>query len=71
MIQDLKDGGLKMIDAMSTLKCEQIKWIKEYLNNTEGVQKTTIEAYIGLDNLTIILRGNYDSLLPKNCTLLY
>ena len=71
MIQDFKDGGLKMIDTMSILKSEQLNWIKQYLNNTEGVWRSTMEACIGVENLNILLRGNFDPSLLKNCTPFY
>ena len=47
-IQDYKYGGCKMYDIMASLKAQQLKWIKQYLNNTEGVWRHTMEESIGV-----------------------
>ena len=70
-IQDFKYGGVKMVDIFSTMMCERLKWVKEYLNNTNGIWRYTMEEAVGVKNLNMLLRGNYDVKLLFKCTPFY
>ena len=71
IIQDYEYGGYKMFDLDSTVKSEQLKWIKQYINNIDGIWRYTMEASIGVQNLNMLLRGNMEVNLLQKCTPFY
>ena len=71
IIQDYEYGGYNMFDLDSTVKSEQLKWIKQYINNLDGIWRYTMEASIGVQNLNMLLRGNMEVNLLKKCTPFY
>ena len=71
LIQDYGSGGCKMEDFQSTLQASQVNWVKRYLSNENGAWKFTMEKCIGVKNLNILLRGNFDASLISHCTTFY
>lgn len=71
LIQDYEYGGCRMVDIESSIKAEQLKWIKMYLGNEGGVWRKTMKQCIGVENLNMLLRGNFDAKLLPKCTPFY
>ena len=70
-IQDYEYGGCRMIDIESSIKAEQLKWIKLYLGNKGGIWRKTMKQCIGVENLNMLLTGNFDAKLLPKCTTFY
>ena len=71
MIQNYDLGGIRMEDFQTTIKVEQLKWIKNYLNNIDGKWKYTMEECIGEENVSLLLLSNYDIRYLRKCTPFY
>lgn len=60
LIQDYHNGGHKMTDLRTMIKTQKLKWIKFYLNNHKCLWRNTMEHFIKVHNLNLLLRSNYD-----------
>ena len=60
-----------MENFQTTVKIEQLKWIKNYLNNVDGKWRCTMEACIGEENISLLLLSNYDVKYLKQCSKFY
>jgi endonuclease/exonuclease/phosphatase family metal-dependent hydrolase len=60
VIQEYLNGGCKMIDIEETLKVQKVKWIKWYFQREETDWKKTMKKIIGVDNLEIFLKSNFE-----------
>ena len=60
MIQDYDRGGHKMIDLALMIQTQKLKWITLYLNNHNCEWRKLMEANIGVKNLNIYLRSDFE-----------
>ena len=71
IIQTEENGGLKMADIESTLKAEQVKWIRYYLGNQGSSCFSLMEKAIGEQNINFLLRGDYKVDSLRRCSSFY
>ena len=66
MINEYKDGGLKMIDLSSFNKSLKTIWIKKYLEKTNlGKWKVFFDLELGITGGREAVLGNLDKTDPK------
>ena len=71
MTQEYKYGGHKMTDLESVLIVQKLKWISRYLDHHSCFWRHTMEALIGVENLNIFLRSNFNIKDFKTITPFY
>ena len=73
VIEDYKDGGLRMTDLDLCIKAAKIKWIQKYLKcDTQAAWKKSFEYLCKMRNLPIYCLSNYKiSELPNTLPIYY
>lgn len=62
IINDLPEGGLKMLDLPSFNRALKAKWIQRYLEpHNRGKWKLFVESSLTGHNINLLLQGNLNS----------
>ena len=72
LYKNYNDGGLRMIDIMSSQKFQKIMWLKRYLTDSNSIwaliANTSFSVHGGLE---LLARYNYDAKRIANIIPLY
>ena len=67
IIQQIKHGGYNMCDMTSMFKCQSLKWVKKYFNNSNSMWKYTIKSIFSKLNVDLLLKSNFDlKIIPQH-----
>ena len=71
IVQNYINGGCKMIDIKEVMKTQKIKWIKWYFDRKYTYWKNTMKTILGVQNLDLFLKSNYELPSKQNTTSFY
>ena len=72
LYKNYNDGGLRMIDIMSSQKCQKIMWLKRYLTDNNSIWALVANTFCSVhEGLELLARCNYDVKRLANTIPLY